>query len=335
MDSFAFLESPAQASPSPVYVVYGEDDFLKRQVLVELRNRILGGDETLGWNVYPGDKAEFAEVRDELSTLAFLCKRRLVQVAQADAFVTKWRAQLEKYVDAPSQHGVLVLEVKSWPANTRLAKLVPPQATLVCKALPAYKLPEWCASWTKSRHGKSMNTTAARLLVDLVGGDMGLLDQELVKLAAFVGAAAKIEPDDVDRLVGNSRMENTWKIFDAIGAGQVEESLRFVDRLFEQGEEPMRLLGAFSMTLRRLAQAATLAGQGLPLGQALAQAGVPPFAQRAAEQQLRHLGRGRLAKVFDWLLELDAGLKGGSNLPERTLFERLIIRLARKETALR
>ena len=42
----------------------------------------------------------------------------------------------------------------------------------------------------------------------------------------------------------------------------------------------MRILGAFSMQLRRLAQATRLTGQGQSLGAALAQAGVPPL-QRA------------------------------------------------------
>jgi DNA polymerase-3 subunit delta len=57
---------------------------------------------------------------------------------------------------------------------------------------------------------------------------------------------------------------------------------------------------------------------------------VPPFAARGCEQQLRHLGRRRLDRLYDWLLEVDLGLKGGSELPPRTLLERFVVRLARK-----
>jgi hypothetical protein len=46
--------------------------------------------------------------------------------------------------------------------------------------------------------------------------------------------------------------------------------------------------------------------------------------------QMRHLGQRRLARLYDWLLEVDLGSKGGSQLPERVLFERLIVRMARK-----
>lgn len=167
------------------------------------------------------------------------------------------------------------------------------------------------------------------MLVDLVGAEMGVLDQELAKLAAYVGNASKIEAEDVDQLVGSSREQNTWKIFDAIGAGRPSEALGILDRLFDQGEEPLAVLGAFSWQLRRLAKAGRLARQGLPLGAAIERAGIQVFKRPEAEQQLRHLGQRRLSRLYDWLLEANSGLKGGSQLPPRTVLERLVVQLAR------
>jgi len=100
--------------------------------------------------------------------------------------------------------------------------------------------------------------------------------------------------------------------------------------LLDQGEEPLRILGAFSMQLRRLAQATRLHQSGQPLARALEQAGVPPFGVKSGEVQLKHLGLRRINRVYEWLLEVDTGLKGGSPLPPRTLLERFVIRLARK-----
>ena len=134
---------------------------------------------------------------------------------------------------------------------------------------------------------------------------MRQLDQELHKLASYVGKRSRIEPADVDRLVGNSRAEIIWKIFDAIAAGNVKDALTILHRLFDQGEEPMRILGAFGMQLRRLAQADRLMGQGLPAATALEQAGVSPFGIKSAEQQLRHLGRQRLDRLIRFFLRLD------------------------------
>ncbi len=327
MDALAFLDRPGKVQP--VYALHGDEDFLKRQVLSALQARVLGEPgEALGLSVHAGDKAAFATVHDELQTLPFLSPRRLVVVENADPFVTRHRAALEKYVAGPSATGVLVLDVKTWPANTKLARLLDGSATLVCKTPAAHRLPDWCVRRAASAYGKQLSAPAAQLLVDLIGPEMGQLDQELAKLAAAAGDGAKIDAGDVDRLVGASREETTWKVFDAVGGGRPAEALAILDRLFEQGEDPMRVLGAFSMQLRRLAQAYRLTQQGRPLAAALTDAGFPPFAVKGGEQQLRHLGRRRAERLYDWLLETDMGMKGSSPLPPRTLLERLVVRLA-------
>jgi DNA polymerase-3 subunit delta len=331
MDSLTFLQGAAKAKPRPIYVLHGEEQFLKRRVTAALRKLVLGPDDDgFSLSSHEGDKASWAEIHDELETLPFLSPRRLVIIDRAEPFVTRERPRLEKYFAEPSKTGVLVLDVQSWPANTKLAKLLPESATIVCKTPAVQKLPEWCGQWCADQHGKTLSASAARLLVDLVGPDMGLLDQEMAKLAIYVGSSSRIDTADVDQLVGQSRIENTWKIFDLIGAGQTGAALALLDRLLDQGEEPLRLLGAFSMQLRRLAQAARLHSQGESAPDALERAGVPPFGRKSAEQQVRHLGRHRLDLIYDWLLETDLGLKGSSQLPPRILLERLVVQLARK-----
>jgi DNA polymerase III subunit delta len=207
--------------------------------------------------------------------------------------------------------------------------MVPSAGSITCQAPAAYRLADWCVKWSAAQYGKQLSQSAARLLVDLVGAEMGILDQELAKLAVYVGAKAKIDTEDVDCLVGNSREQNTWKIFEAIGGGRAEEALTMMDRLFEQGQEPLAVLGAFSWQLRGLAKAGRLSQQGVPLARAIERAGFKPFKHQEVEQQLRHLGRRRLSRLYEWLLEANSGLKGGSQLPERTILERLVVQLAR------
>jgi DNA polymerase-3 subunit delta len=333
MDSLAFLDRKSEKAPRPVYILHGDERLLKRRILIALRGLVLGSDDGFGVSSHAGDKADWSTVSTELASVGIFSKRRLVIVEDADPFVTRERARLEKYVAAPSATGVLVLDVQSWPSNTKLAKLAADEATIVCKAPAAARLPEWCVRWCAAEHGKQLVVGAARLLVDLIGAEMGLLDQEMAKLAAYVGDAKRIDAADVDALVGASRAENTWKIFDLIGDGQTGEALTLLDRLFSQGEDPFRLLGAFGMQLRRLAQAGRLVLQGTPIVAALEEVGVPPFGRAAAEKQLRRLGRRRIGQLFDWLLQTDLGLKGMSQLPPRALFERLVVELARAPAA--
>jgi DNA polymerase-3 subunit delta len=330
MDAITFLERIDKAKPQPVYVLHGDETFLKRQLLAALRRLVLGpGDEGFGITTFAGDAASLSAVATELRTLPFLAPRRLVVVENAEPFVKQERARLEQYVAAPAETGVLVLDVQNWQTNARLAKLLPDAAVLACKAPPAQRLPDWCVGWCRSRHDKELPLGAARLLVDLVGPDMGLLDQELQKLATYAGDAKRVDSGVVELLTGDSRAENTWKIFELIGNGQTGEALTFLDRLFDQGEDPMRLLGAFSMQLRRLAQVGRLQAQGTPVEAAQEQLGVPPFVRRSMAQQMRKLGQARLDSLYEWLIETDLGMKGSSQLPPRTLLERLVVRLSR------
>jgi DNA polymerase-3 subunit delta len=334
MDALAFLEKKS-AKLAPLYVLFGDEDFLKRQAMAVLRAQAFGdqGDD-FGLVTFSGESAVFADVRGELETVPFLSPRRLVVVDRADPFVTKHRALLEKYAASPGGTGILVLDVKTWPSTTRLAKLVPEAATIVCKAMAEYRLAKWCSTWASARYGKQLSAAAAALLVNFVGGDMGQLDQELTKLTIYVGTVEQITPADVDQLVGQSRAENVFKIFDAIGTGQTGPALRILDGLFTQGEDALRILGAFSSQLRRFVQVARLVEQGVSFFEACARVGVPPFARQRTEEQLRHLGKRRIDQLFDWLLEADLGMKGSSQLPPRTILERLVVRLARKEPAL-
>jgi DNA polymerase-3 subunit delta len=331
MDSLAFLERAGKGKSQPVYVLFGDEEFLKRQALVALRKRLLGeNDDGFGYSSYPGDKAVWSTVHDELQTLPFLGGYRLVVIDAADPFVTAHRAALEKYVAAPASTGVLALSVKTWPSNTRLAKLIDNNGTITCNAPAVARLPEWCVSWCKSQHGKQLTLPAAQMLVELIGPEMGLLDQELAKLAAYAGESEKIDAGDVDKLVGNSRAEDVWKIFDAIGAGKPADALTILDRLFDQGNAVQAILGAFTYQVRILARAGRLHAQGKPLPAALAELGLQQWRAGKVEAQMRHLGRRRLARLYDWMLEADLGTKGGSQLPEKLLLERLVVRLARK-----
>ena len=83
---------------------------------------------------------------------------------------------------------------------------------------------------------------------------MGVLDQELQKLADFVGDRSRRSTSpDVDGLTGRSRGANVFRILDAVGDGKPAAALQILTELFEEGEAPMAVLGALGSQLRKLA----------------------------------------------------------------------------------
>jgi DNA polymerase III subunit delta len=332
MDALTFLDKNGKTRQQPLYVLSGDEDFLKRRVLALLEPLVLSdADPEYGVTTFPGDKTDFSTVRNELDSVSFFSDRRLVVVDQADPFVTKFRPQLEAYVAEPSAAGVLVLDVKAFPATTKLAKAVPEAAHIVCKGPAEYRLAQWCVEWCQTQYGKKLTTPAAQLLVELVGPAMGVIDQELQKLKGFVGDRATIDVPEVDSITGRSRGANVFKILDAVGDGKPAVAIKILTELFEEGEAPLAILGAMGSQLRKLARAARMHNGQMALDEALTKAGVPtwPQARESARKQMRHLGMSRLLKLYDWLLEVDGGLKGGNPLPDRLQIERLVVRLAR------
>src|SRR4051812_13125568 len=105
----------------PVYALVGEDSFLQLEKLGELIRK--AGERIQRLDV-DGERAELAEVLDELRSFAMFGGSKLVVMRNADEFVTKYRAQLEDYLDAPSNSGTLMMRMASLPKNQRIYKLV-------------------------------------------------------------------------------------------------------------------------------------------------------------------------------------------------------------------
>jgi DNA polymerase-3 subunit delta len=333
-----YLDGPAAHPPARVCVLFGDEPFLKRLALTEVRQAVLGGgDAEFSLARFDGRQAPLRDVLDELSTVALFGGGRLVVVEEADEFVTRYRPELEDYVAHPRPGSVLVLDVATWPKTTRLYKALAQGGLAIdCKAPDAGPLARWLTRWATGRHQARLEPAAADLLLEMVGPQLGLLDQELAKLAASVGPGGQVSADLVAELAGGWRARTAWDMLDAAASGNAKNALNQLDRLLAAGEAPVALLAQMGSSLRRFAAATRLvqraeaAGRPIRLPQALEQAGVHPFVIKKGqvERQLMQLGRARAGQLYRWVLAADLDLKGASHLPARTVLERLIARMS-------
>src|SRR6266850_1735834 len=89
--------------------------------------------------------------------------------------------QVEEYVEKPSAGSVLVLRVSSLPSNQRIYKYIVANGQVHDCEAPK-KLGEWIINRAKGTHKLAIKPDAAALLLDLIGPDLGRLDNELAKL---------------------------------------------------------------------------------------------------------------------------------------------------------
>lgn len=325
------LTKRLKGEPPPILVVMGDDEFLRQQAISSLREWCVGADaDDMTMSIHAGDKADFRDVMDELRTPPFLGDKRLVIIEEADKFVTAHREELGEYFEKPSRVGILLLSVRLWAATTKLAKVVESKYLAVeAKTPQAWHVASWCVQWAPLRQGKKIDKDTADWLVELIGPELGLLDQELAKLATFVGEKPTIDLEAVNAVTAGTRAENVFKLLDLAIDGQAKQLLVMLDRLFTSGESPVGILAMLTSQLRKLTRAARLAVDGARLDQAARDAGIAPFAIEKSIAQLRHFGRPRMAEMYRQLLRADLDVKGGSALDPKVVVERLLLDLSR------
>ncbi len=332
--------------PGTICAVFGEESFLRRSVLAGIPQTVAkylaseipnGMAEELEPAEFDGNSASWRNIFEELSTFSmFGPSKRLVILNDADDFLSKNRDVLEKYAEAPAETGILVLELKSFPSNTKLFKLIEGNGLLIdcCALHEKTELPRWVCERAEKKHHFKIQLNAAALLIAQIGTEMGLLDQELARLALTIPEGQPVTEVQIRQNSGTWRMQTVWTLADCILDGNAKDSLFYLGQLLEAGEAPIAILAQLSSSLRRLATACQLivedekAGRRPNLENALTEAGVNRYFLQKSAAQLKRLGRERARELFAWLTELDFALKGASALPERLLLERFILRLA-------
>lgn len=325
----------------PLCAVFGDDDYLKREVLLRLR----GGEKA---DYFMGRDADWRDVHDALTTASlFGDNAMLVVVEEADPFVSEYRDRLEAWVDKPLGSRCLVLDVKTWPKTTRLAKATEKVGFAIDCGVPSDNkggrltkfvaaAKKWLIQRAKHVHQTEIDREACDHLFELLPLSLGLMDQEVAKLS-LLADEGNISFALVDQHVGDWRTRQTWDMIDAIVEGRAAEAIKQLDRLLAAGEQPVAILAQVAYTLRKFATASRLVEQAEAMGkrisfpQVMTEAGFWRNKIDDAVRQLKTIGRPRAEKLGTWLLHADLAMKGHNSTPEaaRLELERLIARLSR------
>ncbi len=321
-------------TPPPIVVIYGDEDFQKAKILHAVLDRLLPPevDRAMALCEYDGTQGEeqggpaLATVMDDLATLPFLAKRRVVVIRDADKFITTHRQRLERYFDAPAPTSTLVLVCRSFPKSTRLYKAATACGYLrECKRLNHRGLIDFVIG-AFAEQGKQLDPAAAARLVDLVGTDQGMLSGEVEKLCLYVGDRSRVTTDDVAELVGLSREEKVFAVMDAAALGRPARALELWHQVISSDPAAtFKAVGGIAFKLRSYLNAHQLVGEGLPV-RTVAPKVMMWGRERELQSILRRLPIGRLERTLAGLADLDAQAKVGSRSIEHGV-EALLLRI--------
>jgi DNA polymerase-3 subunit delta len=237
-------------------------------------------------------------------------------------------ALVEDYLADPSDFTTVVFEASEIDKRKRLAKLLEKRCVVVGVEPPArsdrkgaFEHEMRMAAARARKFARARNIEIAPEVLDhLVGmkdGDLGLVFQELEKLAAYVGPGGKIGHEQIRLLVRGSTEEIVWELVDALGSGDRPGSMSILDNLIRNGEPPPAIVGALAYRIRAMIEA---------------KEGSQRWPSLRAADQAQHFSRKQLLASLEILLRADAMLKG--ELPKaedgQKVLEFLVARLTAK-----
>jgi DNA polymerase-3 subunit delta len=332
----AKAKSTGQTSPkrsaAPVIAISGEDGYLADKHCRALLDGLLKPEERMMALLAPAEDEmaalSIAEVLDELRTLPLMASRRVVLLRNADKFVRDNREALEKYLESPSPCGVLILQVSKLDSRRKLTKRLGEMGGLIDAGVKkAWELPKFIVELSRSELGKTIDTQAAALLVDLVGEETGRIRQELEKLAVYVGERTAITSRHVHELVGGSRADGAFEVIDAIFEKPPQKVFQKLRNMFGQDADTQyTVIGAFAYHFRKMFLAKALLAKGVAAGQAAKQAGVFGNRQSQFFAQLQRFSLSQLGRILLRLGEMDYEIKTGRTTAPSAM-ERLIVQI--------
>jgi len=287
---------------APLYLIVGEEGWLRDEAVAAIRAAIMGSDEANVWvfndDMVYGDETDAAEILTLCNTLPLFTTRRLVVVRHVEDVRAKDAERLLPYLDAPVETTCLILTGKKVDGRAKFFQAYKKSAVVVdCEPLDAMAVPAWIRAQAATL-GLSLDEPARQQLQESGSGDLGVLRREMEKLAAYVAQGAVVTVADVEAVQGADTGGTVWNLLDAVRRKERASSLRSLGKVLEAGEAPLKVLGLLAWGWRQDWKA-----------------------RRFSDDMLRD---------FEQFRDADSRLKGGGGRgQDRLVMERMLLNLCR------
>ena len=259
-----------RGGPAPVYLVIGDDEVGKDEVVASLVAVVDEEDRAFNVERFTAGDADIDDVLGAARTRPMLGERRVVVLSHIERLFKGRRKAVEEedaagddaapadpgglegYVAAPEPSTVLVLVGTDINRSTRIGKALDKHAvTIACDgfnvegfngAQTALRDAMQFAAERARANGKRMDAAALTALVERAGPDIVRLRKDLDTLVLFVGDAAAITAADVALVVGAAQQFDDWAVTSAIAENDAAVALRHVQLMIENGSSPFQML---------------------------------------------------------------------------------------------
>lgn len=276
-----------------VYLLYGTEDYLKRQYRDKLKHALVEPDDTMNFSAYEGKDINPNELIDLSETLPFFKEKRMILVENSGFFKNSCD-DLAEYMSQVPESTCFVFVEEEVDKRSKLFKAASRAGSAVeFETLKEDMLIRWILGRIQ-REGKKITQSVMQLFLSKTGSDMENIDKELEKLICYTLDKTEISAADVEAICTGQTENKIFEMIDAISAKNQKKALDLYYDLLALKEAPMRILFLIARQFQNLLLIKSMSAKGYPAVSIAKTAGMPSF---AVQKNLRQAGAFKINQL--------------------------------------
>ncbi|MFT3985283.1 MAG: DNA polymerase III subunit delta [Lachnospiraceae bacterium] len=293
-----------------VYLLYGEEAYLRSQYRNRLKTALSTPDDTMNVSVYTGKDISTSEIIDLAETLPFFADRRLI-ILEDTGFFKNGCDPLTEYIKDMPESTCIVFVEEMVDKRGRLYKSVKDSGRAVeFSRQEEAVLKKWILGQIK-KENRQISGGALQLLLQRTGNDMENISKELEKLLCYTLHKDTITAVDVEAVC---TVQTTSRIFDminAVAAKQQKTALQLYYDLLTLKEPPMRIMFLLARQFNLLMQVKQLRRDGVSPPVIAEKTGLHSFIIQKYIAQAVKFSDETLRAAVEECVELETAVKTG------------------------
>lgn len=305
----------------PVYLLFGEERFLKTSYKNRMKEAIIG-DDTMNFACFEGKGLDLDEVIRLADTVPFFGEKRLILIEDSGYFKSAADALVSFLPSMPDSTCMIFVESEVDKRSKLYKKVKELGYAAELARQDSAQLAKW-AGGILARDGKKITARTMEHLLGMTGDDMENIRMELEKLISYTLGRDTITEADVEAVC---TVRVTSKVFDmvaAIGNRQTKKAMDLYEDLLTLKEPPMRILFLIARQFNQMLQIRELMGKGMDRGAIASKLKLQPFVVGKVMPQAKQFSQEQILSYVNLCVDAEESVKSG-RLQDRLAVELLI-----------
>lgn len=293
-----------------IYLLYGEEDYLRKQYRDRLRKALLGDGDAMNYHYFEGKDVSVSEVIDLAETMPFLSERRVIVLENTMLFKHGGES-LAQYIASPAETVNIILVEKEIDRRSKLYKAVTANGRAVeFKSQDEDVLKQWILGMIK-KENKNITKQDLEYFLEKTGTSMENINKELEKLFCYCIDRDVITKEDIDDICSRQINNQIFDMLNAIAEKRKQDAMNMYYDLLTLKEPPMRILYLLARQFNILMQVKELKRKGYDNKSIGTAVKLPPFIVGKYVTQASRLSMSVIRQALTDCVEAEEAVKTG------------------------